>query len=68
MLTVEAIVRATRQMSAYGELGGRKPRTKAASSIAITQADLKTRTPVRVWDDARKVYVHTDGDVSRDRI
>lgn len=70
MLTLDAIIKATRQMTAYGERGtagtldhlparvqGPRENKKKKTNQSKTSATA-SRKPARRWDDEKKVYVH----------
>jgi hypothetical protein len=67
MLTFDAIIKATRQMTAYGEhgfghqlgggkVGGDKP--SAVTRCISPQDKPDDSTPARYWDDELKVYAY----------
>ena len=69
MLTVAAILQATRQMTSFGETGTRRSPDGHASREGCPRATDGCgrrhppggggdRIPARLWDDAMKVFVH----------
>jgi hypothetical protein len=58
MLTLEAILKTTRQMTAYGEHGIAAPRDRQVPRIRNSDQGPVDGMPVRKWDDEKKAYVH----------
>lgn len=59
MLTLDSILKTTRQMTAYGEVypgGGRAGRRP--DERLVHEASVACERPVRVWDDENMVYRH----------
>jgi hypothetical protein len=58
MLTLEAILKTTRQMTAYGEHGIPALHNHSRTGNGNAERGTTEEWPTRKWDDENKVYVY----------
>ncbi|MCS4089639.1 hypothetical protein [Rhizobium sp. BK176] len=58
MLTLEAILKTTRQMTAYGEHGLPSLRDRSRADNGNAERVDVEGSPTRKWDDEKNVYVY----------
>lgn len=64
MLTINSIIKTTRQMTAYGEYGTSEAARQRCHAEYVSKPNIEPvssphRKPARAWDEDKKVFVHT---------